>query len=131
MKSKRAQMVEEIFQSAMDRGAGERAAYLDEVCADDKELRHEVEVLISSYEGAGSFMERPAVEVDAQVLAGERPILPAGQMIGSYKIARLLGAGGMGEVYLAEDTRLGRRVALKMLPDHLVRDDGRVRRFQQ
>jgi len=131
MKLKRAQMVEEIFQSALDHGPAERAAYLDEVCADDTELRHEVEALITSYERAGSFMDRPAMEVDAHVLAGERPILPAGKVIGSYKIARLLGAGGMGEVYLAEDRRLGRHVALKILPDRLVRDEERVRRFQQ
>src|SRR6185295_8696735 len=76
------------------------------------------------------FIESPAFEVMANSMEDQTDSL-AGQSFGPYRIDARIGAGGMGEVYLAEDSRLGRKVALKMLPDYFTKDDERVRRFQQ
>ncbi len=129
--SSQSQRIEEIFHAVLDLSPSERAAYLADACGGNVELQREVESMISSYERAGSFMNKPAIEEDAQVLAGRRDYLTAGELVGAYKVVRLLAAGGMGEVYVAEDTRLGRRVALKLLPSHFTADRDRVGRFQQ
>ena len=81
-----------------------------------------------AHEQAGEFIESPAIEVMAGSLGDDQVV---GSNLGPYAIIARLGAGGMGEVYLAEDTRLGRKVALKMLPAYLTTEDERVRRFQQ
>src|SRR2546422_55248 len=130
MNPERSQQIDEIFQVALDLTAGQRIAFLDQACAGDKDLRREVESLISSYEHAGSFIEHPAIEVDARILATPSVNSLTGQSIGNYQIAEPLGTGGMGEVYLAYD-KMGRKVALRVLPDYLSADEGRVRRFQQ
>src|SRR6266550_298506 len=122
--------VKSILDSALERAPGERAAFLDEACAATPSLRSEVESLIVSYEQAGGFIESPAVERMANSLEDQTDSL-AGQSFGPYQISVRIGTGGMGEVYLAQDSRLGRKVALKMLPDYFTRDDERVRRFQQ
>ena len=129
MNPERSQQIDEIFQVALDLTAGQRIAFLDQACAGDKDLRREVESLISSYEHAGSFIEHPAIEVDARILATPSVNSLTGQSIGNYQIAEPLGTGGMGEVYLAYD-KMGRKVALRVLPDYLSADEGRVRRFQ-
>ena len=130
-RSDRTKRVEDIFQSAVDHSPDGRTAYLDEVCNGDAQLRREVESMISSYESAGSFMDKPAIEVDARVLAEAGTTSQVGQQLAHYKILKEIGRGGMGEVYLAEDTKLGRRVALKLLPAYFTKDEQRVRRFQQ
>src|SRR5688572_25689617 len=120
MRPERRQQIEEVFQFALDRAPAERAAYLDRACAGDLELRREVESFISSYEQAGSFLERPAIEVDAQLLAGQLANPLAGRSIGDSQIIEKPGSGGIGEVHLApEDTKLGREVALKRSPHRL------------
>src|SRR3989442_9728234 len=100
MNSKRSQEIDETFQAALDLPSEQRAAYLDQACDGDHELRAEVESLISSYERSGSFIEQPAIEVDASVVAGPLMNTKVGESVGHYQIVEALGAGGMGEVYL-------------------------------
>ena len=123
--------IRELFKSALERAPDERKAFLDQACAGDEELRKEVESLIASHEKTGRFIDEPAFEAAAQLLAEENTELKPGQRIGHYKIISLLGAGGMGEVYLAQDTKLGREIALKLLPVQFTTDANRLRRFEQ
>jgi serine/threonine protein kinase len=112
-----------LLQEAMDRPPEEREAFLDEVCAGDHNLRKEVDSLLSFHERATVFLETPALEAASGLLADDPAGPLEGQVIGFYKIERLVGTGGMGEVYLAEDTRLDRKVAIKFLPGDLEADE--------
>jgi eukaryotic-like serine/threonine-protein kinase len=132
MKAERWQQVERLYHSTLEKADGERAAFLAEACAGDDELRREVESLLAYEEQAANFIESPALDVAAQVMAREQvAALQAGKTLSHYKIISPLGAGGMGEVYRALDTRLGREVAIKLLPDVFSTDKHRLRRFEQ
>ena len=131
MTPERWQEVEEIFHAAIDRAPQERAAFLHEACAGDDELRSEAAELIDAHEEARDFIEQPAIAHDARVLVGASVEDNIGHAVGPYRIIEQLGAGGMGEVYLAEDGRLNRPVALKILPAYFLSDDTRLRRFQR
>jgi serine/threonine protein kinase len=131
MTPERWQQVKEIFNSAINYRPEERSSFVSRACSGDDELRSEVESLIASHEESGSFIDKPAFEAAASLLTREKIELNSGQMIGSYKVVSFISRGGMGEVYLAEDKRLGRRVALKLLPAGFKSDDDRLRRFEQ
>jgi eukaryotic-like serine/threonine-protein kinase len=135
MTTPRWQKVERLCHAALEREASQRAAYLAQACEGDDELRREVESLLAQEKTAEGFLESPALEVAAAALAkkpgGDGGPFLIGRQMGSYQILSLLGVGGMGEVYEARDTKLGRNVAIKVLPPGFVHDPERLARFQR
>jgi len=125
------QRVEAVLQEAIDRSPQDRASFLDAACAGDRQLLDEATSLINAYNEAGDFIEQPAISQDAHILVGSDIADKIGHEIGPYTIVKRLGGGGMGEVYLAQDARLDRLVALKILPVYFASDDARLRRFQR
>jgi serine/threonine protein kinase/Tfp pilus assembly protein PilF len=121
--------VKRIHQSALDIDPSERAAFVDESCGGDEALRREVESLLTYAAEAETFLERPAVDIAATPPGESREAMLVGRTISHYQVLSLLGAGGMGEVYLARDPRLDRTVALKILPEELAADADRMQRF--
>ncbi len=139
MDRERWQRIEALYNSALDVAAGERADFLHRACGDDDPLRREIVSLLAAHDQAGSFIAGNAVEDQADRIAAapfaEQPTAhfptQIGRSINQYKIISAIGKGGMGEVWLAEDTRLHRKVALKLLPAQFTQDADRVRRFEQ
>jgi hypothetical protein len=134
MKPERWRQIERLYQTTLKLGTVERAAFLDESCAGDEDLRREVESLLAAHEQvkeSEGFLNQPAMQVAAQAIAADHARSLVGRKIGRYQILALLGAGGMGEVYLAHDSRLGRRLALKFLPQGVTRDRRQVQRFKR
>ena len=128
------QRIKEIFQSAQEKAPAERLEFLDKVCGDDKSIREEVEALLTADESNEDFLSAPAYEFAAGMLSDEEPDVSEfanGQRVGRYTILCPLGAGGMGQIYLAQDDQLGRKIALKMIARAFATDQRRVLRFQQ
>ena len=119
----------EVFSRASELPSPERPTFLEEACAGDADLRREVESLLASDSDAGRFLETPAAEVAARMLPEQPEHLAEGARIGPYEVVSLVGAGGMGEVYRARDTRLDRSVAIKVLPREMMADADRKRRL--
>jgi serine/threonine protein kinase len=130
MTPERHQQVSDIYLAALELDSELRAGFLDDACAGDDALRQEVESLLASGQQARDFISAPALELVAAELAREQEIPLAGKTLGNYLVLSLLGTGGMAEVYVAEDMRLGRKVALKLLPIAFTEDEDRARRFE-
>jgi len=127
MTPERWQQIKDVFNSALRYEPVQRAPFLLRACENDPNLLSEVESLLAAHEKDGSFIDSPAYKAADEVFAE----LKSGDVVGSYQITSFIGRGGMGEVYLAHDKRLRRKVALKLLPSSLTRDSSRLHRFEQ
>ena len=123
--------VERIFHAAAARPAGERAAFVRDACRDDDKLRRDVESLLARPASARGFLDGPAVAVAAQMVSDVGASVLSGRRLGAYLVHERIGAGGMGEVYRARDSKLGRDVALKILPHVFTGDPDRLARFER
>ena len=131
MKSDRWQQVSQLYHDALTRDADERAAFLNGACAGDEALRQEVESLLAQPASADAFLATPAAAIAAQLASDPAASILTGRRLGVYQLQGLLGAGGMGEVYRARDTKLGRDVAIKVLPKMFTADPERLARFER
>jgi len=128
MTPERWQRARQVLNEALEREPDARGRFLAEACSGDESLRQEVEALVVAHEQAGSFLDVPVVKpgrphADVRLVAGTK--------LGLYEVGALIGAGGMGEVYQATDSRLGRSVAIKLLPAAFAQEAERVVRFER
>jgi serine/threonine-protein kinase len=123
--------VKEVFQAALEREPHDRAAFVRGTCGEDAALQAEVESLLVAHEQAGSFGARPAIlSLDVPTETEDRVLHP-GERLGPFEVTAFLAAGGMGEVYVARDTRLERDVAIKTLPRFVAADPKRLARLER
>ena len=132
MDAERLQEIEERYHAALEIPSAERNSFIEKSCGGDEDLRLEVEELIAVNSSANTFFDEPPGALAAELFAGtDMPEDLSGKVISHYKIIRLLGSGGMGEVYLAEDTKLHRQIALKILTAQFETDVDRIKRFNK
>jgi len=122
--------ITDIYHATIARPPEERDSFVGQECHGDESLRKQVEAMVKSHERSGDFIESPAFAIAPELLIEVQTVDLIGQSIGHYRIESLLGVGGMGEVYLARDERLGRKVALKLLPKRLTADETQLSRFK-
>ena len=132
MDAERLKKIEEAYHAAMELPPAERSSFLDKICGEDDDLRREIESLLAVDRTPNNIFDTPPEALAAEILSqqDERTNL-AGKELSHYKIIKLIGTGGMGEVYLAEDTKLRRKIALKLLPPQFETDPERKKRFEK
>ena len=128
MNTARWRQVSELYQATLARPMIERATFLTKACRDDDALRREVQSLLDQAASAGGFLDGDGVETAASIVG---PPLLTEQRFGPYRVLELIGVGGMGEVYRARDGKLGRDVAIKLLPQPFAADPDRLARFER
>ena len=131
MTPERWKRTEELYHAARARPPGERAAFLAEACLHDEAMQRDVESLLNEPASDDGFLAAPPLSLPAHMVSEFVPAAMTGRTLGGYHLQRLLGAGGMGEVYLAHDPTLGRDVAIKILPRAFTSDPDRLARFER
>lgn len=131
MTPERYQQVVELCHAAWEQRAEPRAAFLRRACQADQELKREVEAMLAADGQPGQLLDESPDDIAAQALAARRTRSLVGKTLGDYQVIALLGTGGMGDVFLAQDMRLGREAALKLLPEEFTSDPDRLQRFER
>jgi eukaryotic-like serine/threonine-protein kinase len=130
MQSKRWQTCMDVFNAAVEQSPDQRAAFLERSCDGDEALRRKIELLLKYHDKSGDFIKSPAFEAAPELLAADPETL-IGRNLGCYRVDAVAGVGGMGIVYLAWDERLGRKVALKLLPESMVANEAQLARLKR
>jgi eukaryotic-like serine/threonine-protein kinase len=131
MTPERRQLVDHLLQAALEKPVAERGTFLQQACADDEDLLLELRTRIAAQTDGADLQEVPTAALTSEMLEANTGELLRGRMLGRYELQSALGHGGMGTVFQAQDTQLGRPIALKILPRRFTSNPERVRRFRQ